>query len=230
MSFNKILDNDIKQIKKELNSMIEKTKDQFKLTFESLITKDVEKCKLVIEKDKEINKLQNDFIKQAQWKIAKQHMVASDLRLAIGSIMIARDLERTADVAKHICQYIVKYKPETIDVEYISSIFDTVTKMFNEVATHIENPYEDRAIKAVQEQLNIAKAFDELYNKLVENVSKNNKPESIVKTFRIVRRLRDLEHVGEYLLGIEESIRFIKTGKVDEIQKAIVEEVKVSKK
>lgn len=229
MAVNKILDNDIKQIRKELHSMIEKTKEQFKLTFASLIDKDIELCKLVIEKDIEINKLQNDFIKQAQWKIAKQHMVASDLRLAIGSIMIARDLERTADVAKHICQYLVKYKPENIAVEYISSIFETTMKMFNEVATHIEHPFENRKTEAVQEQLNIAKAFDELYNKIVENVTKDHKPENTVSSFRMVRRLRDLEHVGEYLLGIEESIVFIKSGKFEEIQKAIVEEVKLSK-
>ncbi|QHX35788.1 phosphate transport system regulator PhoU [Spiroplasma sp. TIUS-1] len=229
MAVNKILDNDIKQIKKELNLMIEKTKEQFRLTFASLVEKDIELCKLVIEKDLEINKLQNEFIKQAQWKIAKQHMVASDLRLAIGSIMIARDLERTADVAKHICQYLVKYKPENIAVEYISSIFETTMKMFNEVATHIENPFENRKTEAVQQQLNIAKAFDELYNKLVENVAKDNRSETILTNFRMVRRLRDLEHVGEYLLGIEESIVFIKSGKFEEIQKAIIEEVNLNK-
>jgi phosphate transport system protein len=86
MSYNKILDRDVARIKRDIIEIIEQTKSQYAKTFDVLKTRDMEKAKEIIKYDQKINDLQNDFTKMALWKIAKQQMVAGDLRLAIGGI------------------------------------------------------------------------------------------------------------------------------------------------
>ncbi|AUB31934.1 phosphate signaling complex protein PhoU [Spiroplasma floricola] len=222
MSYNKILDNDIKTIKRELIKLVEATKSQYANTFESLKAQNFELAKEVVENDLKINDMQNTFTKMALWKIAKQQMVAGDLRLAVGGVLISREIERIADVAKHICAFTIKYNPEPIEIEYISKMFDLVNKMLNIVSALIENYDNDQHQKVLKAEEQLSIEFSTLSNTLaLRNFEAKNQVES-KKIITIVRQLKNLERAGECLINIEETLQFIRTGKFEELQETII--------
>lgn len=218
MSYNKILDNDIKQIKKDIINIIELTKSQYAKTFEALKNKDWDLAKKVATDDKKINDSQNDFTKMALWKIAKQQMVAGDLRLAVGGILISREIERIADYAKGICNYGIKFNPEPTEIEYISKLFDLVNYMLNIISTMIED-FELSQLKKVlkiEEQIN--DEFNVIYKKIISKIiEEKNNNEDVTKTIQIIWQLKSLERAGDHLINVEEILQFIREGKFDEI-------------
>ncbi|WP_339020558.1 phosphate signaling complex protein PhoU [Spiroplasma endosymbiont of Atherix ibis] len=229
MSYNKILDNDIKTIKRELIKLVEVTKSQYANTFESLKAQNFELAKEVVENDLKINDMQNTFTKMALWKIAKQQMVAGDLRLAVGGVLISREIERIADVAKHICAFTIKYNPELIEIEYISKMFDLVNKMLNIVSTLIENYDNDQHQKVLKVEEQLSLEFSTLSNTLaLRNFEAKNQVES-KKIITIVRQLKNLERAGESLISIEETLQFIRTGKFEELPETIINNLETKK-
>ncbi|AGR41510.1 phosphate signaling complex protein PhoU [Spiroplasma taiwanense] len=229
MSYNKILDSDIKTIKKELIRLVESTKSQYANTFEALKSQNLDLAKEVVDGDIMINDMQNSFTKMALWKIAKQQMVAGDLRLAVGGVLISREIERIADVAKHICTFTIKYRPEPIEVEYISKMFDLVNSMLNITSTLIENYDNDQHIKVLKMEKQLSTEFQELSNTLAEKTFEAKTKDDSKKIITIVRQLKNLERAGEHLINVEETLQFIRTGKFEELQETIVNILEIKK-
>ncbi|AKX33866.1 phosphate transport system regulator PhoU [Spiroplasma litorale] len=221
MSYNKILDRDIEIIKKDLLSIIESTKAQYASTFDSLKTKNYQLAQEVIDNDIKINDMQNNFTRMALWKIAKQQMVAGDLRLAVGGVLICREVERIADVAKNICYFSLKYKPETIELQQISKMFNLVNKMLNIILNLVENFNEDQHKKVIEVEEQLTNEFNDINKTLAEKILNSKNKEDAVKIITIVKQLKNLERASEQLLNIEETVHFIRTGKFEELQEFI---------
>jgi phosphate transport system protein len=218
MSYNKILDRDVARIKRDIIEIIEQTKSQYAKTFDVLKTRDMEKAKEIIKYDQKINDLQNDFTKMALWKIAKQQMVAGDLRLAIGGILISREVERIADYAKLICSFYIKYETEIENFEYISLLFDLVNKMLNTISLLVDNYEEAQEQKVVNLEMELNNKFKEFNNKMIAKMNeKSNDEKYVTKIVGIIRQLKNLERAGDHLINIEEIINFIRNGVFSEI-------------
>ncbi len=218
MSYNKILDRDVARIKRDIIEIIEQTKSQYAKTFDVLKTRDMEKAKEIIKYDQKINDLQNDFTKMALWKIAKQQMVAGDLRLAIGGILISREVERIADYAKLICSFYIKYETEIENFEYISLLFDLVNKMLNTISLLVDNYEEAQAQKFVNLEMELNNKFKEFNNKMIAKMNeKSNDEKYVTKIVGIIRQLKNLERAGDHLINIEEILNFIRNGIFSEI-------------
>jgi phosphate transport system protein len=218
MSYNKILDRDVARIKRDIIEIIEQTKSQYAKTFDVLKTRDMEKAKEIIKYDQKINDLQNDFTKMALWKIAKQQMVAGDLRLAIGGILISREVERIADYAKLICSFYIKYETEIENFEYISLLFDLVNKMLNTISLLVDNYEEAQEQKVVNLEMELNNKFKEFNNKMIAKMNeKSNDEKYVTKIVGIIRQLKNLERAGDHLINIEEILNFIRNGVFSEI-------------
>ncbi|WP_339030310.1 phosphate signaling complex protein PhoU [Spiroplasma endosymbiont of Cantharis nigra] len=229
MSYNKILDSDIKTIKRELIRLVEATKSQYANTFESLKSQNLELAQEVVNGDIKINDLQNSFTKMALWKIAKQQMVAGDLRLAVGGVLISREIERIADVAKHICAFTIKYNPQPIEIEYISKMFDLVNKMLNIISLLIDNYDNDQHQKVLKAEEQLSMEFSNLSNILATRISDSKNETESKKIITIVRQLKNLERAGECLINIEETLQFIRTGKFEELQESMINNLSTKK-
>ncbi|QEH62165.1 phosphate transport system protein [Spiroplasma chinense] len=229
MSYNKILDNDIKAIKRDLISLVEATKSQYATTFDALKNQDLTLAQEVIDGDIKINDLQNKFTKMALWKIAKQQMVAGDLRLAVGGVLISREIERIADVAKHICNFTIKYNPEPIEIDFISKMFDLVNVMLNIISALVENYDNDQHIKVLKMENELNAQFSELSLKLAERVRSSSNDSEAKKVVTIIRQLKNLERAGEHLINVEETMQFIRTGKFEEYDETVQNNLETKK-
>jgi phosphate transport system protein len=156
--------------------------------------------------------------KMALWKIAKQQMVAGDLRLAIGGILISREVERIADYAKLICSFYIKYETEIENFEYISLLFDLVNKMLNTISLLVDNYEEAQEQKVVNLEMELNNKFKEFNNKMIAKMNeKSNDEKYVTKIVGIIRQLKNLERAGDHLINIEEILNFIRNGVFSEI-------------
>jgi phosphate transport system protein len=154
----------------------------------------------------------------ALWKIAKQQMVAGDLRLAIGGILISREVERIADYAKLICSFYIKYETEIENFEYISLLFDLVNKMLNTISLLVDNYEEAQEQKVVNLEMELNNKFKEFNNKMIAKMNeKSNDEKYVTKIVGIIRQLKNLERAGDHLINIEEILNFIRNGVFSEI-------------
>ncbi|WP_338971473.1 phosphate signaling complex protein PhoU [Spiroplasma endosymbiont of Panorpa germanica] len=219
MSYNKILDNDVNVIKKDISNLVESTKSQYARAFEAMEKRDIDLANKVIIGDKLIDQQQNKFTNMALWKIAKQQMVAGDLRLAVGSILISREIERIADYAKLVCMFYINYQPGEIEIGYISRMFDLVNQMLNFISTLFENYENDQRKKVLDLRKILDSQLSELNDLLVSEIenSKKNAPKQSIIFINAIRELRNLERAGDHLVNIEEILNFIRTGKFDEV-------------
>jgi phosphate transport system protein len=145
-------------------------------------------------------------------------MVAGDLRLAIGGILISREVERIADYAKLICSFYIKYETEIENFEYISLLFDLVNKMLNTISLLVDNYEEAQEQKVVNLEMELNNKFKEFNNKMIAKMNeKSNDEKYVTKIVGIIRQLKNLERAGDHLINIEEILNFIRNGIFSEI-------------
>lgn len=222
MSLNKILDSDIRQIKNRIEELIEETKIQYVLSYEALRTNNYDLVLEAITNERNINSLQNDFTNVALWKLAKQQMVASDLRLTVGSILISREIEVIADYAKWTCKFFIKYKPSPKEITALTEMFELLIQMLDLVAK-LTNNFDASQKNRLLELQNILNNKFKEFNLLLFNKAREVKDEKEARTLMAeIRQIANLERAGEHLVAIQEILNFIRTGKFEDISETLI--------
>lgn len=217
MSLNKILDSDIKEIRSRMEKLIEETKIQYVLSYEAIRSNDYELVLDTINNERSINLLQNEFTELALWQLSKQQMLASDLRLTIGSILIAREIEIIADYAKLTCKFFIKYKPTAKEIASLTIMYENLICMLDLIASLTSTFDFDRKNELLEMQFQLNKKFKEHNFELFQK-AKKSKSEKESKTFLAeMRQIANLERAGEHLVAIQEILAFIRFGRFEDI-------------
>ncbi len=208
------IENDLAQTKKMIIDMIAMTKNQYDDMVKCLETNDVELAQSVISADETINKMQEAFIEVSLWKIAKQQMVAKDLRRIVGFILIVKEVERIADYAKSICRYYIKYKPSTKLINFFKKLVSKVIEMLTEVS----NIFEEERIESAYNILKYDNELDKIYkvenDSLIEKIREAKSKEEIKVITLTMQQLRSIEQAGTHIINIAETLIYIIEGKI----------------
>ncbi|UKS54128.1 phosphate signaling complex protein PhoU [Mycoplasma feriruminatoris] len=214
MSSNKILDRDLDQLRSLIENMIEETKIQYANSYQ--VIKEENKlfdAQRVVEHDKIINDMQNEFTSIALWKISKQKLVAKDLRLAIGGILITREIERIADYSKAISKFFIYYKPNQKHLLMISELYELVVEMldiFSDIFSHLKEDKEQEVLN-LEEKIN--QKFRSFYDQLIDDIRQKTTKAEAEEIAAVLKQMFNLERAGDHLLNVQEIINFIKTSK-----------------
>ncbi|AEM68633.1 phosphate signaling complex protein PhoU [Mycoplasma putrefaciens] len=217
MAINKILDNDLEQLQNMIEEMIETTKIQYAKSFSIIRDQNPELAELIIEHDKIINAMQNQFTSAALWKISKQKLIAKDLRLAIGGILISREIERVADYSKSISRFFSSYHPNQQQVDMIVELFELVVEMLDAFSHLFSNP-EINTNKITDLEVKISNKFKEFYAILIEYLKQAKTTKEVEKIIAVMKQIINLERAGDHLINVQEIVTFIKTGKFIELK------------
>ncbi|ATZ17093.1 phosphate transport system regulator PhoU [Williamsoniiplasma luminosum] len=217
MSINKILDRDIEQIKRLIYEMIYETKIQYASAFEVVQTDNLELANKTIQNDQKINDMLNAFTNIALWKIIKQRLTAGDLRMAIGSILIAREIEIIADYAKKICKYFVLYTPAKEDIQAIIVMFNMVIKMLDLVSALFNDYDSDQKNKVIEIEQELNNKFHEFNLDLFYKIRSAKTDAHALVYFEQIGKLKNLQRAGDHLVSIQEILVFIRTGSFVEL-------------
>lgn len=162
----------------------------------------------VIEKDDLINYTEELINDEAIEILTLMQPVAKDLRLLIGGIKIANDLERIGDYAKNIGRFVIRSKVS--EVNYQEEILN-LTKLF---LSNFDQVLAVLAKRNVKEAYRVALLDDELDDQFKEFVLilANNVDDKTSFPVEITNIARNLERAGDHSKNICEQIIYTVKG------------------
>ncbi|MEM6460540.1 MAG: phosphate signaling complex protein PhoU [Pseudomonadota bacterium] len=167
----------------------------------------------VISDDVVLDDAERQVDEKAVLVIAKRQPMASDLRVIIGSIRIAADLERIGDMAKNIAKRVIAVQgtaqPKKLvrGLEHLSELALTQLKevldAYSTRSAELANTVRDRdeEIDAIYTSL-----FRELLTYMMED------PRNIAACTHLLFCAKNIERIGDHTTNIAETVYYITTG------------------
>ncbi|ATZ18613.1 phosphate transport system regulator PhoU [Williamsoniiplasma somnilux] len=217
MSFNKILDKDLQELKNALEIMIEETKIQYAEAFGVLKSNDEAAAAKIFEHDQVINEMQNKFTTTALWKISKQNLVAKDLRLAVGGILISKEIEIIADYAKNLAKFFSTFKPTKKYINSIIELFSLIMEMLDGISHLFGNVNENQNefVRDLEEKLLIE--VENVYDYLMNQIFESKNAAEAKEIGEALKQIKNLGRAGDHLFNVQEIVNFIRLGKFVEL-------------
>ncbi|WP_078083357.1 phosphate signaling complex protein PhoU [Microbulbifer mangrovi] len=204
---------DLESLKTEMLEMGGMVTRQVADAVEALANADSELAEKVLKVEEEIDRCEMELDEHATLIIAKRQPAASDLRMVMSVIRIARDLERVGDEASKVAKMAIALTDEgTAPRGYteIRHIANAVRKMLNDaldaytrfdVASAMETLAEDEQV-----DMDYRSAVREMITYMMED------PRSISRVMNVLWTLRSLERIGDHAKNICEQVVYLVKG------------------
>jgi phosphate transport system protein len=204
---------ELKKLREDILYMGGLVEDQIQKAVKSLVERDSALAEVIIEKDREVNRLDVDIDDLCIRLLALHQPAARDLRFITTSLKITTDLERIGDMAVNICERAIELNQEPqlkpyIDIPRMARISQ---RMIRESLDAFVREDTDLALKVCKEddqvdQLN-AQIFREVVSFMIEN------PQTISRATKISSISRYLERIADHATNIAEMVIFMVKGK-----------------
>jgi phosphate transport system protein len=213
-----ILDDSINVLRLDIKNLTSMIIEQYKKVIDSIKTRDIDKALEVIKYDTEINTLSEDIDLETIIVIARYQPVASDLRRVMTINKLAYELERVADYAKNIAEYVITGNKMKVakTAEIVESFEKMFTIIFSMLETNLTAFLEEDKILA-REALLMDASIDELYKQnFLELLSRFKQTNDEAVQHMISRALilnKQIERAGDHLTNVSEQILYLIKGK-----------------
>ena len=204
------LEMSIKTLREYINRMMDKCERAVELSVNSMINKDMDLAKRVIDDD-DIDILREYIRDRSIELMALKQPMAKDLREIYALSDISAELERIGDYAENIASEVVSIGGE----DYIKQLID-IPKMTNYCLEMFINQDADLAYKTAL----IDNEIDILYYKVREDCLKvmhENPEQNINQGVKLLFVARYLERIGDHITNVCEKIIYARNGKMIEI-------------
>jgi phosphate transport system protein len=147
--------------------------------------------------------------------MARQALVASDLRFAFTIIKALTDLERAGDYAAHVAEDVVILAKEPPLKNYVTlpDMGRRLTHMLDLVSKAIAERDLEAAREVFQRDDEINALYEEVSRELLTYMMED--PRTITKALTLGRVARSYERLGDHLENISERIIYWLTGKME---------------
>lgn len=200
----------------KMGSMVE---EQLQLALKALATLDKELSQQIIQADTTVNAQRFLIEEKCVELIATQQPAARDLRAIVAVMNMIVDLERMGDQAKLIARGILRLadNPKGAQPRELQEMGALVVAMLNQVLA----AYADNSAIVVEVIAKQNREVHDLYTRLfahvIENMVEAKKQKRILEAYEILRAAQELERIGDLATNIAERVRYIATGKLQEI-------------
>ncbi|MGG3470004.1 phosphate signaling complex protein PhoU [Neobacillus pocheonensis] len=212
MSTRANFDQNLNELKAMLLKMAKKSEQAIKEAMIALINQDIERAKVVIDGDNEIDELDQVINDKALLLIARESPVATDLRKINVALKVSSELERMADMAVNIAKSAVhigreKHIKELIDIPNmmemaLEMVSDSITSYYSEDITI--------ARKCAEKDDNVDKMFGILIQELLGYIPRN--PSSTNQIIQLAFVCRFLERIADHSTNIAENVVYLVSG------------------
>lgn len=204
---------DLESLKTEMLEMGGMVTRQVADAVESLANADSELAEKVLKVEQQIDRCEIDLDEHATLVIAKRQPAASDLRMVMSVIRIARDLERVGDEAAKVAKMAIALNEEgTAPRGYteIRHIANAVRSMLNDsldafTRFDVKSAMETLA-RDEQVDMDYRSAIREMITYMMED------PRSISRAMNVLWTLRSLERIGDHAKNICEQVVYLVKG------------------
>ncbi|MDM5334506.1 phosphate signaling complex protein PhoU [Ureibacillus composti] len=205
-------EHDIEDVQNELIKLCKLSISQLDLTFKSFIDKDIKLAREIINKDTEINHLEELINDRVILIMTRQQPVAKDLRRLVVLLKAASDMERVGDYAVNIAKETIRIGDANFitSVELIEDMFLKTSAMLNQV---VEAFVEENTTKA-KEVADFDDQIDEMYGSMITQLMKLSsvRPENISQITNLAFICRFIERCADLATNIAEYLFYLKKG------------------
>lgn len=210
----KAFDLELMQLRNELLQMGKMVEKSIENSIKSLLKKDMELAKKVINEDETINEFYIHMEQKCFSLIALQQPTASDLR-QIGSILkVVTDLERMADHAVSIAKVSIRLEKQAYakELKDITKMAETIQKMIQESLEGFVTLEKDKWFEIAKKDELVDHLYKEVYRDLTKIMEE--KKEYIVQGTQLLFVAHHLERIGDHITNLAEWFLYWTTGKI----------------
>ncbi|RXZ81152.1 phosphate transport system regulatory protein PhoU [Paenibacillaceae bacterium] len=213
MTVRKDLDEGLEQLRTLLMEMGGRVESSLEQAMTSLVNTDTVLAKQIIDKDMELNRIEEQISEIGAKLIATQQPVAKDLRSVLIAFRMANDLERMGDLSVDIAKVTVRMEGQPlikplIDLPRMAEISQTM--IHESIQSYIREDV-DLAYKMAKDDDTVdalySQIFRELFSLMVEN------PKTISQAMLLSFVGRYIERIADYATNIGENAVYLVTGK-----------------
>lgn len=207
----------LKELHQHLLTMGMQVEEAVHHAVKSLVDKDVALAQEVVEGDRAINDAEIKIEKICFTLIALQQPVGSDLRRIATTLKVSTDLERMADHAVSIAKTTIRLKGETyakplIDIPKMGEL---VKEMVHDVLSAYIHMDKEAAAAIAKKDDVVDKYYKTIFTDLIELMNKDKA--WITQATHLLLTAQFLERIGDYVTNICESIVYMASGEVVEL-------------
>lgn len=204
------LETELAQLKQAILEMMELAGIQMEKAKDCFLNRDQELAQEVIHNEKRANAMEISIDRDCENIFALFNPVATDLRFVISMLKINSDLERIADYADSIADYVMDMKrqipKDAIEATRLVEMFDITIAMVSDIHTAFDEEDMKLARKVYQRdsELNLINAnASDIIGEFIKKDPDSFRP--LLFLFSIIRKL---ERVGDHVKNIAEDMIF----------------------
>jgi phosphate transport system protein len=190
----------------EMGGLVEQ---QIAQSIQALVDRDVEYANRVIERDDQIDLVEEEIDQFAIRLLATRQPMASDLRLIAMAMKISNDLERMGDYATNIakrCERLAK-EPPVKPLYTIPRMAQITQSMVKDVLDAYVERDTDKAIAVWRRDDEVDDMFTSLFRELLTYMMEDAR--NISQCIDLIFVAKNLERIGDHATNIAEKIHYI---------------------
>ncbi|QPA30081.1 phosphate signaling complex protein PhoU [Thermaerobacillus caldiproteolyticus] len=204
---------DLHTLRQKLLEIGHLTETALREALEALQTKNADQALAMIERDSDIDVLEEEINDFAILLIAKQQPVAIDLRRIIVAIKIATDIERIADFAVNIAKASIRIgdQPFLINVEKLVRMHHIALEM---VSLGLKSYYEEDVALARQ-LAEMDDEVDHLYGQMMKELLQmtQTSKEALSQMTQLSLVARYIERIADHATNLAEHVFYLVKGR-----------------
>ncbi len=179
---------------------------------EAVSSRDAELATRTVRADVRVDDLEREIGEQVVRVMALRQPVASDLRLVLGALRIAGDLERSADYAKNVAKRAVALAqlPVLRPVHAIPRMGAVVREMLKDVLDAFAARDVAKAVAVWNRDEELDEMHGSLFRELVTYMMED--PRNITGSTHLLFIAKNIERIGDHATNIAETIHFLVKG------------------
>ncbi len=177
-----------------------------------LLERDSVGCSVVVGDDDEVDELERLVDREAMEILIRFAPMADDLRLVLGSMRIASNLERVSDQAVGIARRAKKMNkhPEVVLTKVVEPVFQLAMELIQDGMRAYADGDVDLALAVIARD----KELDRRHRALIKEFTKamEGDPLRVRSHLHLTFVVRFLERIGDHAVNIAEEVVFIQRG------------------
>ena len=208
----KAFDEDIDLLRGHISDMGQKAHEAIREAMRCLVERDTEGALRVVERDKEIDRLEIETEKRVVQLIALRAPMAGDLRDAVAALKISGVVERIGDYAKNIAKRVPQMDGAS-DIEPLS-LLPEMARIATDMVTDVLRAFVERdaqaAVRVCERDQAVDDFYDSIFRTLLTHMMEN--PHNIGQSAHLLFVAKNLERVGDHATNIAEMVYYAATG------------------
>jgi phosphate transport system protein len=205
-------DDELKRLTGLLARMGGLVETQIDVAIQSVVRRDADLAGRVVADDVKVDDLEREIDDQVLRVMALRQPVATDLRLVLGALRIAADLERAADYAKNVAKRAVALSqvPPLRPVHAIPRMGAMVREMLKDVLDAFAAKDVERAISVWNRDEELDEMYSSLFRELLTYMMED--PRNISGSTHLLFIAKNIERIGDHTTNVAETIYFLVKG------------------